>query len=67
MKKEQSFDTKSSTKDQIEGTARNLTGKIEEATGKTLGNRRLEAKGDIDQVLGHAQKKVGELKKVLGQ
>jgi uncharacterized protein YjbJ (UPF0337 family) len=67
MKNEQSFDTKSGTQDEIEGTTRNLTGKIKEAAGKAVGNPRLEAQGDIDQIRGHAQKKVGEIKKVLGQ
>jgi uncharacterized protein YjbJ (UPF0337 family) len=67
MKKEQSFDTRSGSQDEIEGATRNLTGKIKEATGKALGSPRLEAQGDIEQIQGHAQKKVGEIKKVLGQ
>ena len=67
MKKEQSFETKSGTQDEIEGATRNLTGKIKEAAGKALGNPRMEAQGDIDQIQGHAQGKVGEVKKVLGQ
>ena len=67
MKKEQSFDTKSGTQDEIEGSTRNLTGKIKEATGNALGNPRLRLQGDIDQILGHAQRKVGEIKRVLGQ
>ena len=67
MKNEPSFETKSGTQDEIEGTTKNLTGKIKEATGKALGNPRLEAEGDIDQIQGHAQKKVGEVKKILGQ
>jgi uncharacterized protein YjbJ (UPF0337 family) len=67
MKNEHSFDTKSGTQDEIEGAAKNLTGKIKEATGRALGNPSLEARGDIDQIQGHAQKKVGEIKKVLGQ
>ena len=45
----------------------NLTGKIKEATGKMLGNPRLEAQGDVDQILGNAQKKVGQIKKVFGR
>jgi uncharacterized protein YjbJ (UPF0337 family) len=67
MKKEQSLDTRSGTQDEIEGATKNLTGKIKEATGRALGNPRLEAQGDVDQIQGHAQKKVGEIKKVLGQ
>ncbi len=67
MNKNSSFETKSGTQDEIEGTAKNVTGKIKETTGKVLGNRRLEAQGDVDQILGHAQKKVGEVKRILGQ
>jgi uncharacterized protein YjbJ (UPF0337 family) len=67
MKKEQSFDTKSGAQDEIEGATMNLTGKIKEATGKMLGNPRLEAQGDVDQILGNAQKKVGQIKKVFGR
>jgi uncharacterized protein YjbJ (UPF0337 family) len=67
MKNQHSFDTKSGTQDEIEGATKNLTGKIKETTGKALGNPRLEAQGDIDQIQGHAQKKVGEIKRVLNQ
>jgi len=67
LKNEQSFETKTGTQDEIEGTTKNLTGKIKEASGNALGNPRLEAQGDIDQIQGHAQKKVGEFKKILGQ
>jgi uncharacterized protein YjbJ (UPF0337 family) len=67
MKKEQSFDTKSGTQDEIEGATIKLAGKVKEAAGKALGNPRLEAQGAIDQIQGGAQKKVGEIKRVLGQ
>ena len=58
---------KSGIQDKIEGTARNLAGKIKEGVGEALGNPRLEAEGDSDQVGGNAQKKVGEIKKVFGK
>jgi uncharacterized protein YjbJ (UPF0337 family) len=67
MQKEQSVDVKSSTQDRIEGTAKILAGKIKEQAGKAVGNPRLEAKGDCDQIEGSAQKKVGEIKKVFGK
>jgi uncharacterized protein YjbJ (UPF0337 family) len=67
MKKEPSIDTKSGTRDEIEGATKTMTGKVKETTGKVLGNPRLEAQGDVDQILGQAQKKVGEIKRVLGQ
>jgi uncharacterized protein YjbJ (UPF0337 family) len=67
MQKEQSVDVKSGTQDKIEGTAKILAGKIKEEAGKAVGNPRLEAQGDCDQVEGNAQKKVGEIKKVFGK
>jgi uncharacterized protein YjbJ (UPF0337 family) len=67
MKNEPSFEVKSATQDKIEGTSKNLTGKIKEATGKAVGNPRLEAQGDVDQIEGQAQKKVGEIKKAFGK
>ena len=58
---------KSGTQDKIEGTAKNLAGRVKEGAGKALGNPRLEAQGDCDQVKGNAQKKVGKIKKAFGQ
>ncbi len=57
---------KPSTKDQAAGTAKSLAGKVKEATGKLVGNPRLEAAGKADQVEGRVQKKIGEIEKVLG-
>ena len=67
MQKEQSVDVKSGTQDKIEGTAKILSGKIKEEAGKVVGNPRLEAKGDCEQIKGNTQKKVGEIKKVFGK
>jgi uncharacterized protein YjbJ (UPF0337 family) len=58
---------KSGTQDKIEGTAKNLAGKVKEGAGMVLGNPRLEAKGDCDQIEGNVQKKVGEIKTVFGK
>jgi uncharacterized protein YjbJ (UPF0337 family) len=66
MKKETSFEVKSGAQDQIEGTARNLVGKVKEGAGRAVGNPRLEARGDIDQIVGQTQKKIGEIKRALG-
>jgi uncharacterized protein YjbJ (UPF0337 family) len=66
MQNEPSFDVKSSTQDKIEGTAREVVGKFKVNAAKVVGNRRLEAEGNIDQIVGAAQKKVGEIKKTLG-
>jgi uncharacterized protein YjbJ (UPF0337 family) len=57
---------KSSTQDKVEGTAKNIAGRIKEVTGKAVGNPRLQADGKAEKVEGKIQKKVGEIKKVLG-
>jgi uncharacterized protein YjbJ (UPF0337 family) len=58
---------KSGNQDKLEGTGKDLKGKVKEAAGKAVGNRRLEAEGNVDQAEGKAQKKVGEVKKVFGK
>ncbi len=58
---------KSSTYDKAAGTGKNIAGRAKEAAGKVLGNPRLQAKGQADQVEGRMQKKIGEIKKVFGK
>lgn len=55
---------KSSTKDKVEGTGKDVSGKVKEGVGHATGNRRLEGEGKADQAEGKAQKKVGDVKKV---
>jgi len=57
---------KPSTQDQATGTAKSIAGKVKAATGKLVGNPRLEAAGKADQVEGRVQKKIGEIERVLG-
>lgn len=57
---------KSSTQDRTEGTAKNIAGTVKAATGKLVGNPRLEAEGRAEKIDGKIQTKVGEIKKVLG-
>lgn len=57
---------KSSTRDKAEGTARHIAGSMKETAGKVIGNPRLEAAGKAGKIGGRIQKKVGELKQVLG-
>ncbi len=57
----------SGTRDELEGAAKNLAGKVKESTGKLLGNPRLENQGRSDQLEGRTQKKIGQIKKVLGK
>ncbi|MDP1642624.1 MAG: CsbD family protein [Phenylobacterium sp.] len=49
-------------KDQAEGAAKDMGGKVKEAAGKLTGNDRLEAEGHMDQAKGKVQKGVGDLK-----
>lgn len=58
---------KSSTQDEIEGKAHEVKGKIKEVAGKVLGNDELEAEGTVENVGGTVQRKIGEIKKVLGK
>ncbi len=52
----------SMNKDQVKGRVKEAEGKIKEAAGKLVGNERLEAKGKVEKVLGHAQAKFGDVK-----
>ncbi|MDQ7827069.1 MAG: CsbD family protein [Candidatus Eremiobacteraeota bacterium] len=58
---------KSSTKDNVEGTYHELKGKVKEAAGRITDNHKLEAEGAGEELAGKVQKKIGEVKKVLGK
>ena len=49
-------------KDRVEGSARNLGGKVKEAGGKLTGDEKLKNEGRADQVAGKVQNVVGGLK-----
>ena len=49
-------------KDQVKGTLEKAKGNVKEATGKVVGNERLQAEGQADQASGAVQKKVGDVK-----
>lgn len=46
--------------DRIEGTARNLSGKVQEAAGKLTGDAKTRVEGDIKQATGRAQDLYGQ-------
>ena len=50
-------------KDQIKGRTKEAEGKLKAAAGAIIGNKKLEAKGKAEQVLGKVQASVGDLKK----
>lgn len=54
-----------SNKDQVEGRGKTAQGKVKEAAGKLVGNRRLETEGKVDQAGGKIQSKYGDVKKDL--
>ncbi len=49
-------------KDQVKGTAKEIKGKVKEIAGRAVGNPRVEAEGDVDQVAGKVQKTYGDAK-----
>ena len=46
---------------EVEGTARNLGGKIQDAVGGFTGDSETQAEGKINQAAGQAQKAIGSL------
>jgi uncharacterized protein YjbJ (UPF0337 family) len=58
---------KPSTTDKIQGSAKIVSGKVKEETGKVIGNPNLQAKGNVEKNEGRVQKKIGEIEKVFDQ
>lgn len=52
-------------KDRIAGSAKVVEGKVKEATGKLVGDAKLESKGKAEQVEGKIQNAVGGIKDTL--
>jgi uncharacterized protein YjbJ (UPF0337 family) len=48
-------------KDQVEGRAKDLGGKVQEEVGKLTDNKTQQAKGLVNQVAGKSQAKAGDL------
>ena len=58
---------KSSNRDRAEGTFHKVKGKAKEIAGKLSDNPKLEAEGTGEKIAGKVQKKIGQVKKVLGK
>ena len=58
---------KSSTRDKAEGKFHQMKGKIKEVAGDLTGNPKLESEGAGEKMVGRAQEKMGEVKKVWGK
>ena len=52
-------------KDQVQGKAQDIGGKIQEKIGKVVGNADQQAEGLRNQVAGKAQEKLGDLKEAV--
>jgi uncharacterized protein YjbJ (UPF0337 family) len=52
----------SMNKDQVKGGVEEMKGSIKETTGKVVGDKTLQAKGNIQKNLGKAQEKYGDVK-----
>jgi uncharacterized protein YjbJ (UPF0337 family) len=49
-------------KDRVEGSAKNMGGKVKEAFGKATGDSKTEAEGKSDQARGKVQNTIGGIK-----
>src|ERR1700750_3035153 len=58
--------SKTMNKDQVNGRAQTVKGNVKEAAGKLVGNERLTAEGQAEQVAGKVQSKVGDVKNDVG-
>lgn len=52
-------------KDQVKGRVQEAKGKVKEVAGKAVGNTRVEAEGDAEQLAGKVQKTYGDAKNEL--
>ena len=52
-------------KDQAQGVAKDIAGKVQETTGQITGNREQQAKGVLKQVEGKGQKALGDAKEIV--
>lgn len=58
---------KSSTRDEAVGKMHQAKGKVKEVVGKALNKPGLEAEGEIENISGKAQEKVGDVKRAVGK
>lgn len=58
---------KSSTRDKAKGMFHQMKGKAKEVAGNLTDNPKLEAEGTGEKMVGKAQEKMGQVKKVWGK
>lgn len=49
-------------KDQVEGVAKNVVGKVQEEAGKLVGSKKQQVKGLSKQISGNVQESAGDAK-----
>ncbi|KAF0233923.1 MAG: hypothetical protein FD177_1335 [Desulfovibrionaceae bacterium] len=49
-------------KDQVKGRTKEMSGKVKEVTGKIVGDKELEAKGNVEKNVGKIQAAYGDVK-----
>lgn len=52
-------------KDQVQGTAKDIAGKVQQEVGELTGSKDQQAKGLQKQIEGNVQKGVGDVKKAV--
>ena len=52
-------------KNQVKGTVKDISGKVQEEAGKLVGNKEQQAKGLLKQVEGKAEKRLGDVKEIV--
>ncbi|WP_042303600.1 CsbD family protein [Paraburkholderia kururiensis] len=52
-------------KDQVKGVATQVKGKVNEVVGHATGDKKQEIKGDVQQAVGAAQRKLGDVKEAV--
>ena len=52
-------------KDQVQGAAKDVVGKVQEEAGKVLGSKELQIKGLSKQISGKVQEGVGDVKQAV--
>jgi len=54
----------SSTNDQLAGALHEVKGKIKQVAGQAAGNPDLESEGNVENLAGKIQQKIGQIEKV---